>query len=84
MTSLPASGTRVRARVLDWALCQENDKLEFPDPRLPTLQGVPEWVDGPLDVRHVTAPWGEYDSITVEWEGRIVAVEAETVEVAVP
>ncbi len=77
--SLPSNGTQVRARVHDWAVCQANNKEKFPDPRLPTLEGVPEWIEGPLDVRHVLAPWGEVDSVSVLWRGTQVDVEADSV-----
>jgi len=80
--SLPPNGTRVRGRVHDWALCQANNLEEFPDPRLPTLEGVPEWVEGPLDFRHVIAPWGEFDSVSIFCEGSHVGVEPDSIEVS--
>lgn len=84
MKQLPLNGTMVRAHVQDWALCQANNLEEFPDPRLPTLEGLPEWVEGPLDVRHVKAPWGEFDSISVYWDGAHVSVDADSIAIPLP
>lgn len=44
---------------------QANNLLEYPDPRLPTLEGAPEWVTGPLVIEHVTTRWGAYTRYTV-------------------
>ena len=39
-------GTLVRARVDGWLEAQIENAEEFPDPAVPTLEGVPEWVEG--------------------------------------
>jgi hypothetical protein len=67
-----------------WRESRENNELEFPDPKPPTLAGIPEWVEGLLDVLHVTAPWGEYDSVTVLWNTHPVPVESHSVQVVNP
>ena len=71
----PPPGTRVRARVFRWDEVQANNKEEFPDPSLPTLEGVPEFVQGELQIRRVKAPWGEPDGHSVA-----VDIDENTVE----
>jgi len=71
----PPPGTRVRARVFRWDEIQANNKEEFPDPSLPTLEGVPEFVEGELQIRHVKAPWGEYTGYSIVPEGHSVPVD---------
>ena len=74
---LPPPGTRVRARVLCWDEVQANNKEEFPDPRLPNLEGVPEFIRGELEIRFVKAPWGEYTTYSVIPEGHSVPIDIE-------
>jgi hypothetical protein len=52
---LPRPGTLVRA----------NNRQEFPDPSSPTLEGIPEFVVGRLQIRLVKAPWGAYTDYSI-------------------
>ena len=74
---LPSSGTRVQARVLRWDEVQANNSEEFPDPRLPTLEGVPEFIQGELRIDRVKAPWGEYTTYSVIPEGNSVPIDVD-------
>jgi hypothetical protein len=75
---------RARGRLSGWDEVQENNKLEYPDPALPTYEGAPEWVEGDYVVRHVSVPYAgiDYDQHTIDtgvglaWE-----VDPTTVEV---
>jgi hypothetical protein len=78
MRALPPNGTRVRAKVRDWAICQANNLEKYPDPRLPTLEGIPEWVEGPLNVRRTETSWGQRDEITIEFEDTVLDVEPDS------
>jgi hypothetical protein len=50
---LPPDGTSVRARVSRWADAQANNAEPYPDPALPSLDGVEEWQTGPLTSHEV-------------------------------
>ena len=63
------NGGRVRAEVLGWKEAQSNNKLKYQDPRIPSLEGVPQFVEGILCVRHVPPPL-DYDQYLVD--GRLV------------
>lgn len=57
-TQRPRLGSRVRAKLFGWDEVLANNASEFPDPGLPTYDGMPKYVEGVLGVRHVSAPWG--------------------------
>ena len=79
MNAMPRNGSWVRARVLNWALCQANNQEAYPDPQLPTLEGIPEWVEGTFEASHAKAPWGEVDVFLVAWGGIAVEVDSDSV-----
>ncbi len=79
--SLPPNGSVVRARVRDWARCQANNQLEYPDPRLPSYEGIPEWIEGPFRAETLAVWWGELELIAVEWDGCPIGVEYDTIEI---
>lgn len=66
--TLPPAGSRVRARRLGWDAVQANNRLRDPDPSLPTYEGLSQWVEGALAVRHVHSDLAgiDYDKVTVE------------------
>lgn len=76
--SLPPVGSYVRARRSTWDAVQANNRLEFPDPRLPTYEGFSEWVEGVLEIRHVHSDLApiDYDEVNVDGE----AVDVTSVE----
>lgn len=77
-SSIP-DGTRVRARRYAWAAVQANNLLECPDPRLPTYEGLSEWVEGILIREHVRSPLVpsiDYQSVSVDG----VEVDPDSVE----
>jgi hypothetical protein len=78
---LPRLGTRVRAKLSGWDEVQANNRLQFPDPGLPTYEGMPEFVEGDLSVRHVHAPWGKFAvySVTTE-DGDRYDIDEKTIE----
>lgn len=45
---------------LMWDEAQANNALEHPDPRLPTYEGVPEHIRGPVQITQVTTRFGSY------------------------
>jgi hypothetical protein len=57
-----------RGRLSGWQEVQENNKLEYPDPALPTYEGAPEWVEGTYKVRHLSVPYAgiDYDQHTID------------------
>jgi hypothetical protein len=79
---LPPQGTRVRARLYFWDEVQANNTEQFPDPSLPTLEGMPEYVQGELQIRHVKSRWGAYTaySITTDDYSAPVDVDKSTIE----
>jgi hypothetical protein len=70
---------RARGRLLDWDEVVENNKLEYPDPRLPTYEHCPEWVEGEYTTRHVSVPFAHIDYIKHEIDG--YDVDPDTIEV---
>ena len=52
---------RARGRRVAWQEVQENNKLKFPDPALPTYEGASEWVTGEYETRHVSVPYAGID-----------------------
>lgn len=78
VSSIP-DGTRVRARRYAWDAVQGNNLLEYPDPRLPTYEGLSEWVEGILIREHVHSPLVpsiDYESVSVDG----VEVDPDSVE----
>ena len=76
-------GSLVRARLAGWDEIQAKNRSEFPDPGLPTYEGMPEWVEGALSVRHVHAPWGKFRTYSVSTEdGRTFDIDEATIEPA--
>jgi hypothetical protein len=63
---------RARGRLDGWDEVQENNKLEYPDPRLPTYEGLSEWVEGEYVVRHVSVPFAHIDYIKHTIDGEDV------------
>jgi hypothetical protein len=61
--------------VLSWDEVQANNKEGFPDPRLPTLEAVPEFIRGELQIHRVKVPWGEYTTYSVSLEGYSVSID---------
>ena len=62
---------RARGRLDAWDEVQENNKLEYPDPRLPTYEHCSEWVEGLYEVRHVHVELAhiDYDKHTINgWD----------------
>jgi hypothetical protein len=61
---------RARGRLDGWDEVQENNKLEYPDPRLPTYEGLSEWVEGEYTVRHVHVDLAgiDYDKHEIDGE----------------
>jgi hypothetical protein len=59
---------RARGRLSSWREVQENNKLECPNPALPTYEGASEWVTGEYKVRHVSVPYAglDYDQHTID------------------
>jgi len=70
---------RARGRLSSWDEVQENNKLEYPDPRLPTYEGCEEWIEGVYEVRHVHVELAgiDYDKHTIDGVG----VDPDTVQV---
>ena len=58
---------RARGRLDAWDEVQENNKLEYPDPRLPTYENCSEWVEGEYETRHVHVELAgiDYDKHTI-------------------
>ncbi|MGD0287707.1 MAG: hypothetical protein ABSC31_15245 [Acidimicrobiales bacterium] len=58
---------RARGRLDAWDEVQENNKLEYPDPALPTYAGLDEWQEGPYETRHVHVELAhiDYDKHTI-------------------
>ncbi len=54
---------RARGRLYDWDNVQLNNLEEYPDPRLPTYEGLSEWVEGEYVIRHVSVPIAGIDYI---------------------
>jgi hypothetical protein len=54
---------RARGRLYDWDAVQLNNLEEHADPRLPTYENCPEWVEGTYTVRHVSVPFAHIDYI---------------------
>ena len=59
---------RAKGRLSGWDAVIANNKLEFPDPALPTYEGAPEFVEGIYRVRHVSVPYAgtDYDQHTID------------------
>ena len=59
---------RARGRLSGWDDVIGNNKLEFPDPALPTYEGASEWVEGTYRVRHISVPYAgiDYDQHTID------------------
>jgi hypothetical protein len=73
---IPKAGTILTAKPLLLDECRENNKDPMPYQGLPTLEGGPDLVTGPLEVRHVEAPWGEFDAYSIiEWD-----IDPETIQ----
>lgn len=52
----PQPGDRVRAEVLGWSEAQTNNKLDEPDPSIPALAKMPQFVEGVLSITAVHLP----------------------------
>lgn len=70
---------RARGRLYDWDNVQLNNLEEYPDPRLPTYEGMSEWVEGEYVVRHVSVPFAHIDYIKHTIDGH--DVDPDTVQV---
>jgi len=66
-------GKVVTAKPFGWDDAQENNKLDFPDPAIPTMIGVPEWITGVLEVSKVVVPEAHINYTSYE----IVDVDAD-------
>ena len=67
----PANGSTVRARLADWDAVQENNAARYPDPALPTYEGLDEFVEGTLSIEHI-APGQGIDYVRYSVAGRDV------------
>jgi hypothetical protein len=47
---------RARGRLYEWDRVVENNAEEFPDPKLPTYEGLDPLVEGEYVTRHVSVP----------------------------
>jgi hypothetical protein len=47
---------RARGRLYEWDRVVANNAEEFPDPALPTYEGLDEWADGEYVLRHISVP----------------------------
>jgi hypothetical protein len=58
---------RARGRLDDWDAVQLNNLEEYPDPRLPTYEGLSEWQEGEYVTRHVHVELAhiDYDKHTI-------------------
>jgi hypothetical protein len=52
---------RARGRRVAWQEVQENNKLKYPDPALPTYEDCTEYVEGEYETRHVSVPFAGID-----------------------
>jgi hypothetical protein len=58
---------KARGRLDGWDEVQENNKEEYPDPALPTYEGLDEWQEGEYVTRHVHVELAgiDYDKHTI-------------------
>ncbi len=54
---------RARGRLYGWDEVMANNAEEFPDPALPTHEGLDEWADGEYVLRHVSVPEAGIDYV---------------------
>lgn len=47
---------RARGRLDGWDEVQANNLEEYPNPALPTYEGLDEGQEGPYEIRHVSVP----------------------------
>jgi hypothetical protein len=54
---------RARGKLYEWNRVVENNAEEFPDPKLPTYEGLSEFVEGDYVQRHVSVPEAGIDYV---------------------
>jgi len=52
---------RARGRLSGYDEAMANNKLKYPDPALPTYEGMSEFVEGEYVTRHVSVPYAGID-----------------------
>jgi hypothetical protein len=52
---------RARGRLSGYDEAQANNLEDYPDPALPTYEGLDAWQEGPYVVRHVSVPFAHID-----------------------
>ena len=60
---------RARGRLYRWDEVQANNAEDYPDPALPTYEGLDEWVEGEYVTRHVSVPIAGIDYDKHEIDG---------------
>lgn len=52
---------RARGRLVGYDEVMANNQEKYPDPALPTYEGLDAWVEGEYETRHVSVPYAGID-----------------------
>jgi hypothetical protein len=52
---------RARGRLDGYDEVMANNQEKYPDPALPTYEGLSEWIEGEYETRHVSVPYAGID-----------------------
>ena len=69
---------RARGRLDGYDEVMANNQEEYPDPALPTYEGLDAWIKGEYETRHVSVPYAGIDYQKHTIDGR--DVDPDTIE----